>query len=103
MGEDALNSVDSARELGIVPGGGAMLAMLQNTMNDKVMEECSDEDEESGAAILMRSISAPCMQVAENAGVEGAVVLAKTQSLCGENGLGWGWDARTMTYCNLFE
>lgn len=101
--EDALNSVDSARELGIVPGGGAMLAMLQNTMNDKVMEECSDEDEESGAAILMRSLSAPCMQVAENAGVEGAVVLAKTQSLCEENGLGWGWDARTMTYCNLFE
>merc|ERR1712048_635918 len=98
-----LHSVDSARELGIVPGGGAMLAMLQNTMNDKVMEECSDEDEESGAAILMRSISAPCMQVAENAGVEGAVVLAKTQSLCEENGLGWGWDARTMTYCNLFE
>jgi len=101
--EDALNSVDSARELGIVPGGGAMLAMLQNTMHETVMAAMADEDERSGAAILMRSLSAPCMQVAENAGIEGAVVLAKTQSLCKENGLGWGWDARSMTYCNLMD
>merc|ERR1712241_1026141 len=46
--EDALNSVQSARELGIVPGGGSCLAHLQNTMIDKV-NEIEDEDERQGA------------------------------------------------------
>merc|ERR1712157_641597 len=93
--EDALNSVQSARELGIVPGGGSCLAHIQ-----KYLEiEIEDEEEKNGANILMRSLSSACMQVAENAGVEGAVVLAKVQS--GE--MGWGWDARTMKYCDLLE
>merc|ERR1712176_573587 len=71
--EDALNSVQSARELGIVPGGGSCLAHIQ-----KYLEiEIEDEEEKNGANILMRSLSSACMQVAENAGVEGAVVLAK--------------------------
>lgn len=101
--EDALNSVDSARELGIVPGGGSTLAHLQNTMEEKIMSAMESDDERQGALILIKSLSAPCMQVAENAGVEGAVVLAKVQQFAMDNGFGWGWDAGKMEYCDLFE
>lgn len=101
--EDALNSVDSARELGIVPGGGACLAHLQISLEKKILEGMDDEDERQGANILIRALSAPCMQVGENAGVEGAVVLSKVQTMSIEKGFGHGWDARTMTYCNLYD
>jgi chaperonin GroEL len=85
--EDALNSVGSARELGIVPGGGACLAMLQYTMEEKILSSIEDEDERQGAAILLKAMGYPCMQVAENAGQEGAVVLAKVQALTREKGV----------------
>mmetsp|Transcript_1432 Transcript_1432/g.2621 ORF Transcript_1432/g.2621 Transcript_1432/m.2621 type:complete len:594 (+) Transcript_1432:327-2108(+) len=101
--EDALNSVDSARELGIVPGGGATLAYLQKTMEDKILDAMNNEDERIGAGILIKSLSAPCMQIAENAGIEGAVVLSKVQAISLEQGFGHGWDAGKMEYCNLFE
>jgi len=101
--EDALNSVQSAKELGIVPGGGACLAYLQVALEDKIMEQIEDEDEKQGALILLRALSAPCMQVAENAGIEGAVVLSKVQNLALEKGFGHGWDANKMEYCDLYE
>merc|ERR1711935_692178 len=50
--EDALNSVASARELGIVPGGGACLAHLQISLKDKIVEAMDGEDEVQGANIL---------------------------------------------------
>eukprot|EP00588_Corethron_pennatum_P003029 CAMPEP_0194296030 /NCGR_PEP_ID=MMETSP0169-20130528/54993_1 /TAXON_ID=218684 /ORGANISM="Corethron pennatum, Strain L29A3" /LENGTH=593 /DNA_ID=CAMNT_0039045363 /DNA_START=204 /DNA_END=1985 /DNA_ORIENTATION=- len=101
--EDALNSVKSAQEMGIVPGGGACLATLQDTMRDKILDAAPDENQRQGALILLKSIVAPCMQVAENAGIEGAVVLAKIQSGAKENGFGWGWNAATFKYCNLMD
>lgn len=101
--EDALNSVDSAREMGIVPGGGACLAHLQITLEEKIIAGMDSDDEIAGAQILLKSLSAPCMQVAENAGLEGAVILSKVQKMSVEKGFGHGWDARTMTFCNLFD
>uniref|UniRef100_A0A6U2AI26 60 kDa chaperonin n=1 Tax=Pseudictyota dubia TaxID=2749911 RepID=A0A6U2AI26_9STRA len=101
--EDALNSVDSAREMGIVPGGGACLAHLQNVMRDEIIGAMDSDDEVQGALILINAMSAPCMQVAENAGIEGAVVLSKVQSMCEEEGFGNGWNAATSEYCNLME
>lgn len=101
--EDALNSVQSAREMGIVPGGGSCLAHIQDYMGDKIIDSIEDENEKQGASILIKSLSAPCMQVASNAGVEGAVVLAKVQALTKEKGMGYGWDARTMTYGDLMD
>ena len=85
--EDALNSVDSARELGIVPGGGSTLAHLRDIMEKEILENMDSEDEKQGAMILLKAMAAPCMQVAENAGIEGAVVLAKVQALCEEKGV----------------
>lgn len=101
--EDALNSVQSARELGIVPGGGACLAFLQDSLRDKLMEAMDDEDERQGAKIMIDAMGSPAMQVAENAGIEGAVVLTKIQTMGKENGFGWGWDAASMEYCDLLE
>jgi len=101
--EDALNSVDSARELGIVPGGGAVLAYLQITMAEKILEAMDNDDERIGANILIKALAAPCMQVAQNAGIEGAVVLSKVQAISMEKGFGYGWDAGKMEYCDLFE
>jgi chaperonin GroEL len=101
--EDALNSVDSARELGIVPGGGATLAYFQKTMEEKILASMDNDDERTGAGILVKAMSAPCMQVATNAGIEGAVVLSKVQSIALEKGFGHGWDAGKMEYCDLFD
>ena len=101
--EDALNSVSSARELGVVPGGGACLAYLQISLKDKIMEAMEDDDERQGAQIMIEAMGYPAMQVAENAGIEGAVVLAKIQEKSQANGFGWGWDAAAMEYCDLME
>ncbi|KAL3795816.1 hypothetical protein ACHAW5_004766 [Stephanodiscus triporus] len=101
--EDALNSVKSARELGIVPGGGACLAYIQDKFTDEILSQFDDEDQRAGASILMRSLSEPCMQVAENAGVEGAVVLSKIVELTRQNGFGYGWNAANNKYCDLME
>jgi chaperonin GroEL len=101
--EDALNSVQSARELGIVPGGGSCLAYLQKSLEKKILDSMDDEDEKQGAMIMINAMGYPAMQVAENAGVEGAVVLSKIQTLCEEHGFGWGWDAATSEYCDLME
>eukprot|EP00522_Entomoneis_paludosa_P015797 CAMPEP_0172453220 /NCGR_PEP_ID=MMETSP1065-20121228/10645_1 /TAXON_ID=265537 /ORGANISM="Amphiprora paludosa, Strain CCMP125" /LENGTH=590 /DNA_ID=CAMNT_0013205399 /DNA_START=83 /DNA_END=1855 /DNA_ORIENTATION=+ len=101
--EDALNSVQSARELGVVPGGGACLAHLQDKLRDTILDAMEGDDERQGALIMINAMGAPCMQVAENAGIEGAVVLSKVQSLAAENGFGWGWDAGSFEYCDLME
>lgn len=101
--EDALNSVQSARELGIVPGGGACLAYIQDHYTDEILGEFEDEDQRAGASILMKSLSEPACQVAENAGVEGAVVLNKIVELTKEKGFGHGWNAANNKYCDLME
>lgn len=85
--EDALNSVQSARELGVVPGGGACLAYIQKAYSDEILATMDDEDEKSGATILLNALGAPAMQVADNAGIEGAVVLSKIQSIGEEKGV----------------
>ena len=85
--EDALNSVQSARELGIVPGGGACLAYIQDKYYDEILADFDDEDQRAEAAILVKSLSQPLMQVAENAGLDGAVVLNKVVELCKEKGV----------------
>ena len=85
--EDALNSVQSARELGIVPGGGACLAYLQINIAQKILDGMDGDDEKAGAQIMIAAMGYPAMQVATNAGVEGAVVLAKIQEVSEKNGV----------------
>ncbi|HSD76707.1 MAG TPA: chaperonin GroEL [Solirubrobacteraceae bacterium] len=69
--EDALQATRAALEEGIVPGGG--VALLQAAKAVKV--EALDEDEQTGARIVLRALEEPLRQIAENAGLEGSVVV----------------------------
>ena len=76
--EDALNSVKSAIEMGVVPGGGlCMLSMsCDMELKERILAGCSvDEDERLGVEIMFRSLSAPIKQIAKNAGLEGNMKL----------------------------
>ena len=70
--EDALQATRAALEEGIVPGGG--VALLQAAEAIK-LEGFSDDDERTGARIVLRSLEEPLRQIAENAGHEGSVVV----------------------------
>lgn len=100
--EDALNSVKSAIEMGVVAGGGACMLHLasdENLKND-IMNQCStDEDEKLGVEIMFRSLPAPMKQIAKNAGLEGEVVVEK----CKGKPYGFGYNAATNTYEDLMQ
>jgi chaperonin GroEL len=70
--EDALQATRAALEEGIVPGGG--VALLQASSAVKVGED-GDPDERTGARIVLRALEEPLRQLAENAGLEGSVVV----------------------------
>lgn len=91
--EDALHATRAAVEEGIVPGGG--VALLRASV---VLENLTSEGEEQiGINILRRAVEEPIRQIAQNAGIDGAVVLQKTRELSDD----FGFNAQTMTYENL--
>jgi len=71
--EDALQATRAALEEGIVPGGG--VALLQASSAVSVDGASSDDDERTGARIVLRALEEPLRQLAENAGLEGSVVV----------------------------
>jgi len=71
--EDALQATRAALEEGIVPGGGVALLQASKNINVDLIEE---EDERTGARIILRALEEPLRQIAENAGHEGSVVVA---------------------------
>jgi chaperonin GroEL len=70
--EDALQATRAALEEGIVPGGG--VALLQSVASVS-LENIADDDEKTGARIVLRALEEPLRQIAENAGLEGSVVV----------------------------
>lgn len=89
--EDALAATRAALEEGIVPGGG--VALLQAA---KVIENVTFEgDQEIGRKIILKSIEAPVRTIAENAGAEGSVVVARVKEH------GQGFNASTLEYGDL--
>jgi chaperonin GroEL len=96
--EDALNSVKAAMTEGVVPGGGATLVYMLRT-KDKVLAAMEDDDERLAVDILYRAITAPIMQIAENSGTEGAIILERVMN----QEYGFGWNAATGEYENLLE
>ncbi len=70
--EDALQATRAALEEGIVPGGGVALLNSQKALNVDAFE---DADERTGAKIVHRALEEPLRQIAENAGLEGSVVV----------------------------
>ena len=70
--EDALQATRAALEEGIVPGGGVALLTAQNAIN---LDGFDEADEQTGAKIVRRALEEPMRQIAENAGLEGSVVV----------------------------
>src|SRR5215467_7010879 len=70
--EDALQATRAALEEGIVPGGGVALLVAQAALKVDAIE---DADEQTGAKIVVRALEEPLRQIAENAGLEGSVVV----------------------------
>ena len=70
--EDALQATRAALEEGIVPGGGVALLAAQKALN---LEKYEDADEQTGAKIVRRALEEPLRQIADNAGLEGSVVV----------------------------
>ncbi len=93
--EDALNSTRAAVEEGIVSGGGTALINVYN----KVAELSLEDDEGTGANIVLRALEEPVRQIAENAGLEGSIVVER---LKGES-IGTGFDAAKGEWVNMIE
>jgi chaperonin GroEL len=95
--EDAVSTTKAAIEEGVVPGGGVALLRAQDAVN-KVADTLAG-DEQTGARMVARSLEGPLKQIAENAGMEGGVVVAKVKSLKGNEGL----NAATGEYEDLVK
>lgn len=95
--EDALNATRAAIEEGIVPGGGT--ALLKSAKVLRQFADTLEGDERTGAEILLRSLEAPCRQIADNAGVHGQVVVERVK----EEGAHVGYDALNNVYTNMFD
>ncbi|MBL6641822.1 MAG: chaperonin GroEL [PS1 clade bacterium] len=92
--DDALNATRAAVEAGIVPGGGTALLLATQAV-DK--ESSENADIQAGINIIRRALEAPLRQIAENAGVEGSIVVGKV--LDGKGKI--GFDAQNEVYCDL--
>jgi chaperonin GroEL len=91
--DDALNATRAAVEEGVVPGGVALLwaAKSLKTKGD-------NDDQEAGINIIRRALQAPIRQIAENAGVEGSIVVGKVTD---HKSASFGFDAQTGEYGDL--
>jgi chaperonin GroEL len=94
--DDALHATRAASQEGIVPGGGVALVRAQAAL-DK-MQGLSDE-ETIGVRIVRRALEEPLRQIAQNAGLEGSVVVDKVRAGKGS----FGFDARAEEYVDLLE
>jgi chaperonin GroEL len=95
--EDAVSTTKAAIEEGVVPGGGVALIRSLDAV-EKVAKDL-EGDEATGARMVAKALSAPLKQIAENAGLEGGVVIDKVRSLTGSEGL----NAATGEYEDLVK
>ena len=94
--EDALNATRAAVAEGIVPGGGTAY-VLASKAADKLVATL-EGDEKTGAAIIAKALKAPTMQIAANAGLEGAVILNNVYNSTETN---YGFDAANDKYGDM--
>ena len=94
--EDAKNATRAGVEEGLVPGGGTALLRCEKALEGL---KAVNEDEQTGINIVRKALSAPLRQIAENSGLDGAVVIEKVRSLKGNE----GFNAETDTYEDLLK
>ncbi|MDQ7830195.1 MAG: chaperonin GroEL [Desulfovibrionaceae bacterium] len=95
--EDALNATRAAVEEGIVPGGGVALVRCDKALGKL---KSADDDEQAGIQIVRRAIEEPLRQIAQNAGFEGSIVVAKVKE--SKDG-SMGFNAATGVYEDLIK
>ena len=94
--DDALNATRAAVEEGIVPGGGVMLLKAAKAITVKG----DNEDQDAGINIVRKALQSPIRQIAENAGVEGSIVVGKVMD---ERSGSFGYDAQADEYGDMIE
>jgi chaperonin GroEL len=95
--DDALNATRAAVEEGIVPGGGIALLRASKALEGLTGDNA---DQTAGVAIIRRALQAPIRQIAENAGVEGSIVVGKVLENTTAN---FGYNAQTEEYGDLVK
>jgi chaperonin GroEL len=95
--DDALNATRAAVEEGIVPGGGVALLKASKVLDGF---KGDNDDQEAGVAIVRRALQAPIRQIAENAGVEGSIVVGKVLE---NTSATFGFNAQTEEYVDLVQ
>ena len=95
--DDALNATRAAVQEGIVVGGGVALVQGAKALADLTG---ANPDQNAGIAIVRRALEAPLRQIAENAGVDGAVVAGKIRE---SDDTSYGFNAQTEEYGDLFS
>ena len=96
--EDALNATKAAVEEGIVAGGGTALINVIDAVETVVSS--LEGDEKTGAMIVAKSLTAPMKQIADNAGLDGAVIISKIRDA---GKVGYGFDAYKEEFCDMLE
>jgi chaperonin GroEL len=95
--DDAFSATKAAIEEGVVAGGGVVFLRVQNQLDNARTK--AKGDEKIGVDVVHRALEAPTRQIAENTGVEGAVIVEQIR----EKGGNWGYDARTQELVDMMK
>ncbi len=95
--DDALNATRAAVQEGVIVGGGVALVQAAKALADVTGE---NSDQNAGISIVRRALEAPLRQIADNAGVDGAVVAGKIRE---SDDVTFGFNAQTEEYGNMFD
>ena len=95
--EDALNATRAAVEEGIIAGGGS--AYIHASKEVEKLAASLEGDEKTGANIILKALTAPLFKIAQNAGMEGSVIISKVK----EGVSGFGYDALNDKYVDMVE
>jgi chaperonin GroEL len=94
--EDALNSTRAAVEEGIVPGGGTALVNVSKAVESV---QADNDDEKTGIRIVLRALEEPVRTIANNAGIDGSVIVERLKN----EPVGTGYNAATGEWVNMIE
>ena len=97
MIHDALNATRAAVEEGVVPGGGVALLRAKRAVSTL---KSDIDDVQAGINIVLKALEAPIRQIAENAGVEGSIVVGKINDSKSQT---FGFDAQSEQYVDMIE
>jgi chaperonin GroEL len=95
--DDALNATRAAVQEGVIVGGGVALVQASKGLDGL---KGANSDQDAGIAIVRRALEAPLRQIAENAGVDGAVVAGKVRE---SKDTSFGFNAQTEEYGDMFK